>query len=116
MTNKAKVEGSIVEAYIVEEMTNFMSLYFEDEVVTRLNRPERYDDSGFVENDTRLPVVSYPGRATGSIPVRDLTKKELNAAHYYIMTNCRTEFDPFIELASLHISIFVFYLHCSSCD
>lgn len=97
MTNKARVEGSIVEAYIAEEMTNFMSLYFEDEVVTRFNRPKRYDDGGFAENDTRLPVLSYLGRATGSIPVRDLTEEELNAAHYYIMTNCRTEFDPFIE-------------------
>ncbi|XP_078167089.1 uncharacterized protein LOC144561865 [Carex rostrata] len=97
VANKARVEGSILEAYIAEEMTNFMSLYFEDEVVTRLNRPERYDDGGFVENDTRLPVMSYPGRAMGSIPVRDLTEEELKAAHYYIMTNCLTEFDPFIE-------------------
>jgi hypothetical protein len=74
-----------------------MSLYFEDEVVTRLNRPERYDDGGFVENDQRLPVVSYPGRATVNIPVRDLTDEELNAAHYYIMTNCRSEFDTLIR-------------------
>ena len=97
MIDKARVEGLIVEAYIVEEMTNFMSLYFKDEVVTRLNRPERYDDGEFAENDTRLPVVSYPGHATGSISVRNLTGEELNAAHYYIMTNCRTKFDPFIE-------------------
>ncbi|XP_078179373.1 uncharacterized protein LOC144573466 [Carex rostrata] len=97
VTNKAYVDGSIVETYIVEEMTNFISLFFENEVVTRLNRPKQYDDSRFAENDTWLPVVSYPGCATGSIPVRDLTEEELNAAHYYIIINCRTEFEPFIE-------------------
>ncbi|XP_078153705.1 uncharacterized protein LOC144548868 [Carex rostrata] len=70
---------------------------FSDEVVTRLNRIERYDDGRFAKNDTQLLVVSYPRHATSSIPVRDLTDEELNAAHYYIMTNCRTKFDPFIE-------------------
>ena len=96
VTNKACVEGSIVEAYIVEESANFMSLYFQDDVVSRLNCPDRYDDGGFVENDPRLPIVSYPGHATGMIPGRNLTDEELHAAHYYIMTNCRPEFDPFI--------------------
>lgn len=96
MTNKACVEGSIVEAYIVEEASNFMSLYFKDDVASRLYRPDRYDDGGFVDNDPRLPIVSYPGRAIGIIPSRNLTDEELNAAHYYIMTNCRPEFDPFI--------------------
>ena len=96
MTNKARVEGSIVEAYVVEEMSNFVSLYFKDEVASRLHRPERYDDGGFVENDPRLLIVSYPGRATGTIPVRNLTEEELNAAHYYIMNNC-PEFRDFIK-------------------
>ena len=96
VTNKACVEGSIVEAYIVEESANFMSLYFQDDVVSRLNCPDRYDDGGFVENDPRLPIVSYPGRATGMIPGKNLTDEKLLAAHYYIMTNCRPEFDPFI--------------------
>jgi hypothetical protein len=30
--NKARVEGSIVEAYLVEEATNFLSLYFRSNV------------------------------------------------------------------------------------
>ena len=97
MTNKARVEGSIVEACIVEESANFMSSYFQDDVASRLSRLDRYNNGGFVENDPRLPIVSFPGRAIGMIPSRNLTDEELNAAHYYIMTNCRTEFDPFIE-------------------
>ena len=32
MTNKAKVEGSICNAYLVEEATSFCSYYFEDYV------------------------------------------------------------------------------------
>lgn len=48
VTNKTCVKGSIVDAHIVEEMTNFMLLYFEDDVASRLNCPERYDYDRFV--------------------------------------------------------------------
>jgi len=34
-------------------MYPFVSLYFKDEVASRLNCPERYDNGGFVENDPR---------------------------------------------------------------
>jgi hypothetical protein len=34
MTNKAKVEGSICEAYLIDEITNFASYYFGDDLQT----------------------------------------------------------------------------------
>ena len=42
--NKARVEGSIVEAYLVEETTNFLSLYFNPKAHSVRNKAPRYDD------------------------------------------------------------------------
>ncbi|XP_011004861.1 PREDICTED: uncharacterized protein LOC105111246, partial [Populus euphratica] len=46
VTNKAKVEGSICEAYLIDEITNFASHYFGDDVQTIWNRVPRNDDGG----------------------------------------------------------------------
>jgi hypothetical protein len=96
VSNKALPEGSIVEAYVLEEISQFCGLYFADEVFTRLNRQDRYNDGGFTKNDHRILIVSYPGRAIGKLPVRNLTTEELDATHYYVLLNF-PEFDPFIE-------------------
>ena len=39
--NRAKPEGSITEAYVVQESILFCSIYFEN-MEARLNRPPRY--------------------------------------------------------------------------
>ena len=46
VTNKAKVEGSICKAYLIDEITNFASHYFGDDVQTIWNRVPRNDDGG----------------------------------------------------------------------
>ena len=33
--NKARIEGSICNAYLLEEISNFCSLYFEDHIDTK---------------------------------------------------------------------------------
>jgi Domain of unknown function (DUF4218) len=38
VSNKAHPEGSMVEAYIIEEILNFCSIYFKSDVRTRLNQ------------------------------------------------------------------------------
>jgi len=43
MTNKAKVEGSIYEAYFIDEITNFTSYYFGDDMQTIWNQVPRND-------------------------------------------------------------------------
>ncbi|KAF7114861.1 hypothetical protein RHSIM_RhsimUnG0074200 [Rhododendron simsii] len=45
VTNKARPEGSIVEAYISKECTTFCSMYL-DGIETEFNRVERNDDGG----------------------------------------------------------------------
>ena len=55
--NKAKVEGSIAEAYIMEEISNFCSMYFEPEIQTRRTRPPRNDDGGDSFHSDRLSIL-----------------------------------------------------------
>jgi hypothetical protein len=44
--NKARVEGYIVEASLVEEATNFLFLYFKSNARSIRNKVARYDDDG----------------------------------------------------------------------
>jgi hypothetical protein len=46
--NKGHVEASICEAYIVEEISTFISYYFKPYLRTRINRIPRHDDGGEV--------------------------------------------------------------------
>jgi hypothetical protein len=77
-----------VEAFILQEISNFCSLYFADEVVTRLNHKGRYDYGEYSEDNSRVSFASYPGRAAGRLLVRELSEVELKAAHLYVLLNC----------------------------
>jgi hypothetical protein len=59
--NKAHIEASICESYIVEEISIFISYYFEPHLRTRINRVPRYDDGGEVPSSGNLSIVSNPG-------------------------------------------------------
>lgn len=88
--NRARVEGSIVEAEIVQEMTDYFSGYFSDHVRTRWKRNERYNNRGtHVRNGgCTLDVFQYQGTLHGRGVPCDLSEQELNAARQYILTNC----------------------------
>ena len=87
--NKAKVEGSIAEAYIMEEISNFCSLYFKPEIQTRRTRPPRNDDGGGDSvHSNHLSIFIHPGRAYGHSSSRILTDRELHIAEIYILLNC----------------------------
>ncbi|EOY00812.1 Transposase tnp2 [Theobroma cacao] len=64
--NRAFVEGSICEAYVIEEVSSFCSWYFEPAMRTRVNRVPRNDDGGEVDSISRLSIFTHPGRAFGS--------------------------------------------------
>ncbi|KAL0428285.1 UNVERIFIED_CONTAM: hypothetical protein Slati_3003300 [Sesamum latifolium] len=59
--NKAHVEASIVEAYIIKEISLFMS---------------------------QVSIFNYPGRASGAPKKRWLTEPERHIIKTYILTNC----------------------------
>jgi hypothetical protein len=64
VTNKAKVEGSICEAYLIDEITNFASHYFGDDMQTIWNRVPRNDDGSLKSQDGYLSIFiqgkNYP--------------------------------------------------------
>jgi len=59
--NKAHVEASICEAYIVEEISTFISYYFEPHLRTRINRVPQHDDGDEVLSSENLSIFYNPG-------------------------------------------------------
>jgi hypothetical protein len=101
--NKARVEGSIVEAYLVEEAANFLSLYFRPQVHSIRNPTPRYDDGGSSSiRGCGIELFEHTGRCFVSLGFRDLTSEQCKAAALYILTNI-SEMDDFFQ--------YDFYLH-----
>ncbi|RDX89294.1 hypothetical protein CR513_28998, partial [Mucuna pruriens] len=87
--NKARVEASICEAYLVEETSTFASFYYLDKIETRRTRIPRNVDSG--EGSSSTPPIStsnYPGRPCGKVISYFLDQIDLEVAHLYVLLNC----------------------------
>ncbi|XP_074577237.1 uncharacterized protein LOC141833653 [Curcuma longa] len=95
--NKAHVEASIVNAYIVEEVTTFASYYFEPHVKSKRQRPGRNDEGPIDQNLKSFSIFNYLGRPSGQCKERYLTGQELRAAQTYILLNC-PEVTPYFEI------------------
>jgi hypothetical protein len=59
--NKMHVEALICEAYIVKEISIFISYYFEPYLKTRINCVPRHDDGGEVPLIRNLSLFSHSG-------------------------------------------------------
>jgi hypothetical protein len=96
--NKVHVEASICEAYIVKEISTFISYYFEPHLRTRINRVPHHDDGGEVSSSRNLSIFSNPGRPTPKKVVkgRYLLEIEFRQAYNYVLFNC-DELRPFIQ-------------------
>ncbi|KAH0643646.1 hypothetical protein KY289_034620, partial [Solanum tuberosum] len=95
--NKASVEGSICEAYLMTESTQLFSHYFEPHVMTRNHNVDRNDDGGDKEDiEGNLSIFSHPGRLWGEAKKKDLSLEEIKAAQTYILLNCEVE--PFVSM------------------
>lgn len=99
--NRARVEGSICEAYLIQETSNFCSLYFEPDVQTKLNRVQRNDDGGYVGDNTKLHVFRYPCRPFGKSKEMLLNEDDFKVAERYVLLNC-SEIMPFVEYVCNH--------------
>ena len=88
--NKSRPEGSIAEAYLVEECLSFCSRYLHESVQTKFNRrPRNNDDCGSNEVDTfnLFPNKGCPlGGKKGDPFVID--DKSRTQAHAYVLNNC----------------------------
>lgn len=95
--NKAHVEGSICEAYIIREVSTFCSFYFEPSVETKLSRVPRNDDGGVMDLNGCLSIFRHPGRSFGpDLPKMQPTDGEMKIAHTYVLLNT-IEIAPFSE-------------------
>jgi len=94
--NKARVEGSICEAYILEEISNYVSKYIDPKLQTRRTKVPRNDDGGHGMVDECLSIFKYPYRPIGKGRNRFLTNEELQIAETYVLVNCK-EVEPFLQ-------------------
>ena len=84
--NKAHVEGSICEAYNIQEIAHFTSFYFE----STLSQTPRNDDGGDVVRGDGLSIFSFPGRplTQNEAGSRFLKDEELRTVRCYVLLNC----------------------------
>lgn len=89
--NKARVEGSICNAYLAEEISNFCSQYFQSEVDTK-SRDLGRNAYHVVESHHGVNVPELfredCGRPATSGSKRWLTDKEYVRLHLYVLANC----------------------------
>ncbi|XP_048430866.1 uncharacterized protein LOC125472887 [Pyrus x bretschneideri] len=92
--NKAKPEGSLVEAWVAYESLTFCAMYLQD-VETTFNRPQRNNDGGVRKE--KLSVFAQIARPFGD-PVKgeSFTKNDMEVAHWFILNNC-DEALPYLE-------------------
>ncbi|KAK2403534.1 hypothetical protein QL285_052960 [Trifolium repens] len=88
--NKARPEGSIAEAYNLQEILTFCSRYLEN-IETRWNQTSRVDDEPIndIQVDSHVAEL-FPrvGKPIGGSSYYTLTPIEKLQAHRHILTNC----------------------------
>jgi hypothetical protein len=99
----------MVEAYIIEEISNFCSIYFANSVCTRRNQISRHDDREIAPPKARASIIMHSGRAIGKSTYRQLEDREYYAAHLYVLLNC-PEVQIYIEY-DFFIFKFLFLLY-----
>jgi Domain of unknown function (DUF4218) len=97
VTNKAHIEGSIAEAYLVEEVSNFCSTYFETHVRINKTCPMRNEVIVNQVDEGALDIFKHKGqpmdRGKGS---RYFTDSEQRTLEFYVLRNC-AEVDEYFE-------------------
>ena len=93
--NKCKIEASIAEATLNEEVANFTTKYYDDNIPTVHNPAPRYNAA----NPEGLPQLSIfiglGGKTSGTKRLK-LQKPEVEAIHSYVL-NTMVEVKPYIK-------------------
>ncbi|KAL0345545.1 UNVERIFIED_CONTAM: hypothetical protein Sradi_4385800 [Sesamum radiatum] len=74
--NKAHVEASIIEAYIIEVIDLFTSQYFESDMQSKRTMPHRNDERTSSDHGIQVSIFYYPGGASGAPNKRWLSGPE----------------------------------------
>jgi hypothetical protein len=92
--NKAHLEGSIAEGYIVEECLTFCSRFLD--VETKLNRADRHENIAVNEPPSGLSIFGDMDYKRRGQNIEILEPDELQKMRHYIITNCN-EARPWTE-------------------
>ncbi|KAI9128702.1 hypothetical protein K1719_000185 [Acacia pycnantha] len=86
--NPRYVEGSIAEAYLVEEAAKFVSYYYPPEMMSRWRGVPRNDDA----SDTRdqKSIFNFPGRVVGKRSRSTLDGRDKRVAECYFSNSVRS--------------------------
>ncbi|GLT86645.1 hypothetical protein SLE2022_047700 [Rubroshorea leprosula] len=105
--NKNHVEASIVEAYILNEITDFCSRYFGADVETSWSKPPRNFAAVPLYKNTEFSIFACPGHPMGShSQTRCLTTQEMKAAELYVLLNCR-EVDALLSIFDREVGVYM---------
>jgi len=82
--NKGRIEASIAEAFIREEVSNFTTSYYSENLPSVHNPPPRYNED---ENESTLSLFKgQRGRSSGASK-KILTNEEWRKIMLYVLTN-----------------------------
>ncbi|XP_073026698.1 uncharacterized protein [Primulina eburnea] len=97
--NKARVEGSICNAYLVKEAVIFCHHYFSDSTGSKTRKTRKAHESTYVDtNDSELlSIFLNRGKKIGATKSRWLTNEEYHAVSTYVLHNCN-EIKPFLRM------------------
>jgi hypothetical protein len=93
--NKARVEGSIAEAFACKEITNFSSKYF-----SRSNNVNAHTTRFHIVEKvplSELSIFQWKGKAVGAPSAHYVMDDEWNCTMLYMYTNME-EVQPYFEL------------------
>lgn len=85
--NRSRPEGSIAEGYLAEECLAFCSLYFDEDIETRLNRIGR-NNVGGGENTPGLEIFLMHGYPLWKGKPIVFENDTIRKAHRYVLFNC----------------------------
>ncbi|CAL9020279.1 unnamed protein product [Prunus brigantina] len=84
--NRAKPEGSIVEAWVQYESLTFCEMYLKD-VEMVFNHPQRNHDGGM--RNEKLSVFAQSARPFGDLGRREsFSRNDMEVAHWFVLNNC----------------------------
>jgi hypothetical protein len=91
--NKCKIEASIIEVYILEEVSNFTTTYYGDKLRSVHNPPSRYNDG---VNEFNINIFWGQLRSASGSTTKTLRHEEWSHIMLYVLTNLE-EVTPYIE-------------------
>ena len=91
--NKARIEASIVEAYILEEVSNFTEKYYTEKLPNVYNPPPHYNAG---ENEPNLSLFQGQLRSASASTTKQLKNEEWRSIMLYVLTNL-VEVQPYVR-------------------